>query len=113
MFRLAHRLADLLAVKEDCTLFQTSLWVSVLPIRAKQLPGPLAIGSVDPLLFGLQAQAHPGLCKDRLVGKGALLQFCWVGRQQPLDLWNNQPLKTRNQAESEALRSLSLPIKRK
>ena len=29
--------------------------VSVLPNRAKQLPGPLAIGSCDPLLFGLQA----------------------------------------------------------
>ena len=49
--------------------FQSSLWVSVLPNRAKQLPGPLAIGSCDPLLFGLQAGSQA--CAGPLGGKRA------------------------------------------
>ena len=73
---LVFRLADLLALSRTAPYSRLLFGCRFCLIRAKQLPGPLAIGSVDPLLFGLQAQAHPGLCKDLLAGKGALLEFC-------------------------------------
>ena len=72
LFRLAHWVAI-----EDCTLFQTSLWVSVCHIRAKQLPGPLAIGSCDPLLFGLQAGSQ-ACARTSWWAKGAHLE-CTLG----------------------------------
>ena len=49
---------------EDFTL--PDFWVLV---RAKQLPGPLAIGSVEPLLFGLQALRLLQTCVAPLGGQ--------------------------------------------
>ena len=72
---------------EDCTLFQTSLWVSVCLVRVKQLPGPLAIGSRDSPSLGYKQAPRPA--QDLLAGKrGPALSALWVARQQPLDLWN-------------------------
>ena len=64
MFKLAQRVAI-----EDCTLFQTSLWVSVLPYQAKQLPGPLTSGFRDSPSLGYKQAPRPA--QDLLAGKGA------------------------------------------
>ena len=85
LFRLAHWLLALATIV-DFTLPELSLGDGSA-IQAKQLPGPLAIGSRDSPSLGYKQAPRP--VQDLLAGKrGPALRALWVARQQPLDLWN-------------------------
>ena len=85
VFRLTHRLAT--GTKEDCTLFQTSLWVCSAKYESNSYLDPWRVGLETLTLFGLQAGSQT--CTGPLGGqRGPALSALWVARQQPLDLWN-------------------------
>ena len=96
-------------------------WTAPLPelslgvgsaIRAKQLPGPLAIGSRD----SLSLWATSRLCRpvqDLLAGKRALLEFTLSPKATTPGPWKNQPLTTLIEQKKEASRSSVSPVKRK
>ena len=105
MFRLAHRLAT--GAKEDCTLFQTfSLGVCSAKYESNSYLDPWRVGLETHPLWA--ASRLPDL-QDLLAGKrGLALSSPWVARQQPLDLWNNQPLTSWVEQKYRDRRSLQL-----
>ena len=80
---------DWLADIEDCNLPDSLLGVGSA-IRAKQLPGPLAIGSRDSPSLGYKQAPRP--VQDLLAGKRGPQEFPLSHKVTTLDLWNNQPL---------------------
>ena len=102
MFRLAHWLA----IIEDCTLFQTLFGCRFCHIRAKQLPGPLAIGSCDPLLCGLQAGSQA--CRTSWRAKGPPGDLLRLQGSNP---WTLEQPTSRDEDRAEASRRLSLPLR--
>ena len=106
LFRLTHRLA---LATEDCTLFQTSLWVCSAKYESNSYLDPWRVGLETHPLWA--ASRLPDL-QDLLAGKRGLdLSSPWVARQQPLDLWN-QPTSL-IVGRAEVSRSSVSPIKRK
>ena len=79
-------------------------------IRAKKLPGPLAIGPRD----SLSLWATSRLCRpvqDLLAGKRALLEFTLSPKATTPGPWKNQPLATRIEQKKEASRSPVSPLR--
>ena len=104
------RLADLLALSRTAPYSRLLFGCRFCLIRAKQLPGPLAIGSVDPFLFGLQAGSQT--CSGPLGGQRGPQEFPLSHKVTTLDLWNNQPLMSQIEQNQKPLRSSVSPILR-
>ena len=100
LFRLAHWL---LALKRTAPYSRLLFGCRFCLIRAKQLPGPLAIGSRDSPSLGYKQAPRP--VQDLLAGKGAHLEFSLSRKVTTLGPLEQPTSHDADLAEPEASRS--------
>ena len=113
LFRLAHWPLIDWHYYEDCTLSRTLFGCRFCQVRAKQLPGPLAIGFRDSLSLWATSSGSSEYVQDLLAGKGALHEFTLSRKATTLGPVEQPASHDTDRVEPEASRSSVSSIKRK